>query len=667
MPPGPPLPKAVQTPLQWLARPWWMAAVRRRYGNVFRLRDQISDTGDIVVLADPEDVKAVFTGSPEVFHAGEGNAVLGPLVGPHSVLLLDEDEHLRERKLQLPAFHGERIAQSIDLMREAAEREVAGWPVGTPFRLLDRTQALTLDIIVRVVLGVDDARRADRSSGALRTVLEIRTPHLLMWLYPSLGRVGPWKRLRQDIAHADALLYAEIAHRRAAGGLRGAPRRAVDAAAGPRASGEEVDDAWIRDELMTLLVAGHETTATGLAWAFERLLRHPQALERVRAGLDDPRDPYVDAVVKETLRVRPVIYNVGARARAARDRRGLRPARGHVILPSIGLLHRDEVHFPHAAAFRPERWLDDGPAPYTWIPFGGGVRRCLGATFALTEMAVVVRTVLQQVDLRAAEPAPERTKVHHITLIPAKGARVGGGAPPDARGAARAARRRAGPGARRLSAASLVDLAQRARLRIEDEAPDVVAARQLAARAQAGEAVAQRRPRRRRTRRAARSAARRRRRAPRANASSEAPCRPQPSCMTTTISSVPSSRCETLSERIASSVTSPPALRMMCASPRSRPSIGKRSIRVSMHASTATLRRGRGLSPGAASSSGRDAAAASMSSALGMPARAPGAPGTRPRRPGAAPRPRTARSGGSAAPRASARGCARSSPRRARR
>jgi cytochrome P450 family 135 len=424
MPPGPPLPKSVQTPLQWLARPWWMAAVRRRYGNVFTLRDQISDTGDLVVLADPADVKTVFTGSPEVFHAGEGNAVLGPLVGPHSVLLLDEDEHLRERKLQLPAFHGERIAQSIGLMREATEREVGTWPLGTPFRLLSRTQALTLDIIVRVVLGVDDARRADPLKHALRTVLEIRTPHLLMWLHPGLARIGPWKRLRQDIARADALLYAEIAHRRAAGGLQDRPDVLSMLLLAHAAAGDDVDDAWVRDELMTLLVAGHETTATGLAWAFERLLRHPQALERVRAGLDDPRDPYVDAVVKETLRVRPVIYNVARVLAQPATVAGYDLPAGTVVLPSIGLLHGDDAHFSQAAAFRPERWLDGGPEPYTWIPFGGGVRRCLGATFALTEMAVVIRTVLQQVDLRAADPAPERTKVHHITLIPAKGASV---------------------------------------------------------------------------------------------------------------------------------------------------------------------------------------------------------------------------------------------------
>jgi cytochrome P450 len=424
MPPGPPLPKAVQTPLQWLARPWWMAAMHRRYGDVFTLRDQISETGDLVVLADPADVKAVFTGSPDVFHAGEGNQVLGPLVGPHSVLLLDEAEHLRERKLQLPAFHGDRIARSVDLMREATEREVATWPVGTPFSMHARTQALTLDIIVRVVLGVDDAERADPLKRALRTVLEIKTVHLLMWLHPRLERVGPWKRLKQDIAHADSLLYAEIAHRRAAGGLDERSDVLSMLLQAHDASGDAVDDAWIRDELMTLLVAGHETTATGLAWAFERLLRHPEALDRVRAGLDDPRDPYLDAVVKETLRVRPVIYNVARVLAQPATVAGYDLPAGTVILPSIGLLHRDDVHFPGAAAFRPERWLDGAPAPYTWIPFGGGVRRCIGATFALTEMAVVLRTVLQQVDLRAADPAPERTKVHHITLIPAKGARV---------------------------------------------------------------------------------------------------------------------------------------------------------------------------------------------------------------------------------------------------
>jgi cytochrome P450 len=422
LPPGPPLPAFLQTPLLWLARPRWMSALHRRYGTTFTLKDVMA--GRIVVLADPVDVKAVFTGSPDVFLAGEGNAVLGPIVGDHSVLLLDRAEHMKERKLQLPAFHGERIAKTVGLMREVTEAEVRTWPVGVPFALHERTQALTLDIIIRVVLGVEDPVRSRRLHEALRKALDFDPSYFLMWTLPRLQHVGRWKRFLTSIEAADGLLFEEIALRRqdtdleSRGDVLSMLLQAHDEA------GDPVDDRWVRDELMTLLVAGHETTATGLAWTFERLLRHPVQLARVRAGLADARDPYVDAVVKESLRLRPVIYNV-ARVLARRTRvAGYDLPEGTLLLPSIGLLHAADEHFPGASEFRPERWLDGAAEPYTWIPFGGGVRRCLGATFALTEMAEVLRTVLRQVEIAAIGAEGEATRVHHITLVPAKGAQV---------------------------------------------------------------------------------------------------------------------------------------------------------------------------------------------------------------------------------------------------
>lgn len=421
LPPGPRLPAAVQTVLLWLARPRWFRFLQRRYGRTFTLKDLLA--GRIVVLADPIDVKQLFTGSPDVFLAGEGNALLGPLVGDHSVLLLDRAEHLQERKLQLPAFHGERIARTVGLMREVTEAEVRTWPVGRPFALHERTQALTLDIIIRVVLGVDDPERARRLHRALRDALEFHPSYFLLWVMPRLQHVGRWKGFLGKLAAADELLFAEIALRRAdpdrttRGDVLSMLLGAHDDA------GNEVDDRWVRDELMTLLVAGHETTATGLAWAFERLLRHPEQLARVRAGLGDERDPYVDAVVKESLRVRPVIQNV-ARVLAQRTRvAGYELPTGTLLLPSISLIHEEDEHFPGAREFRPERWLDGGAEPYTWIPFGGGVRRCLGATFALTEMAEVLRTVLRSVELEAVG-GDEPARMHHITLIPARGSQV---------------------------------------------------------------------------------------------------------------------------------------------------------------------------------------------------------------------------------------------------
>jgi cytochrome P450 len=422
LPPGPALPGALQTPIMWLQRPRWMQAMQRRYGTTFTLKDALA--GRIVVLSDPLDVKAVFTGSPDVFLAGEGNALLGPLVGDHSVLLLDRAEHLKERKLQLPAFHGERIARTVGLMRDVTEAEVATWPVGVPFPLHPRMQALTLDIIIRVVLGVEDRARSRALHEALRRALEFHPSYFLMWAVPQLQRVGRWKRFLEEIAAADRLLFDEIARRRSEGDLSERGDVLSMLLMAHDEAGDPVDDRWVRDELMTLLVAGHETTATGLAWAFERLLRHPAALERVRSGLGDDRDPYVDAVVKETLRLRPVIYNV-ARVLAEPTRvAGYDLPAGTLLLPSIGLMHRSELHFEGASDFRPERWIDGSPEPYTWIPFGGGVRRCLGATFALTEMAEVLRTVLARVDIAAVGDEDESTRVHHITLVPAGGAKV---------------------------------------------------------------------------------------------------------------------------------------------------------------------------------------------------------------------------------------------------
>jgi cytochrome P450 len=421
LPPGPRVPALVQTMLLWLARPQWFRFLQRRYGRTFTLRDVLA--GRIVVFADPLDVKTVFTGSPDVFLAGEGNTLLGPLVGDHSVLLLDRAAHLQERKLQLPAFHGERIARTVGLMREVTEAEVRTWPVGTPFALHERTQALTLDIIIRVVLGVDDAARARRLHEALRAALDFHPSYFLLWLFPRLQHVGRWKRFLGKLEDADRLLFAEIALRRADPDRSARGDVLSMLLAAHEEAGNAVDDRWVRDELMTLLVAGHETTATGLAWTFERLLRHPQQLARVREGLADPRDPYVDAVVKESLRVRPVIQNV-ARVLAERTRvAGYDLPAGVLLLPSIMLMHEADEHFPGADEFRPERWLDGTAEPYTWIPFGGGVRRCLGATFALTEMAEVLRTVLRHVEVEAVGD-DEAARMHHITLIPARGSQV---------------------------------------------------------------------------------------------------------------------------------------------------------------------------------------------------------------------------------------------------
>ncbi len=419
LPPGPPLPILAQTPLLWIYRHRWLPAMRRRYGDVFRLR--IAPVGDAIYIADPLMVKQVFQGSTKVLHAGEGNQILGSILGSRSVLLLDEEEHLAERKRMLPAFHGERVARTVELMAQLTREEVARWPRGVPFELHERMQALTLEIIVQVVFGVTDPARAAALSAALRDVTDIKVWQMPAFVSPRVADAAPWRVLKRRRARADRLIAAEVEHHLAEGGLE-----ERDDVLSMLLLSSDGDASAARDQLMTLLLAGHETTASGLAWTFERLLRHPEQLARVCDGLGEDRDPYRDAVVKESLRVRPVIHDVARRLTEPMTLGDWDLPAGVVVLPSIGLLHADDALHAEAAAFRPERWLSDDASgsPYAWIPFGGGTRRCLGATFATTEMATVLRTILQEAELSAPDPADEPQEMSHITIVPKHGTRV---------------------------------------------------------------------------------------------------------------------------------------------------------------------------------------------------------------------------------------------------
>jgi cytochrome P450 family 135 len=417
LPPGPRLPRALQSLLIWTQRQRFIPAMHRRYGDTFTVNAE--PTGYGVVLRDPDDLRTIFRGDPEVFHAGEGNALLAPLVGKRSVLTMDAPEHVVERRRMLPPFHGERIARVVALMEEETEREVAQWPIGRDFELLPRMQALTLRIIVRVVLGVDEDDRAQAVGAALRRVLAFRLRDMLLWQFPNLQRVRPWSNIVRDLDRADELIYDEIARRRAD------PRRAERPDVLSMLLEGDPDPELVRDELVTLLVAGHETTAVSLSWTFERLLRHSGALAKVRSGLDDPRDPYRAAVAKEALRLRPVIMNVARRLTQPVELAAHVMPAGTLLFPSIIGVHTDpKIWGPEASYFRPERWLSGDQPTYAWIPFGGGARRCLGATFALTEMDAVLRTVLRLAELRADRPHDESPRMHHITLVPSRGTRV---------------------------------------------------------------------------------------------------------------------------------------------------------------------------------------------------------------------------------------------------
>jgi len=428
MPPGPPLPRILQTLGFILVPARFIDACRRRYGDIVTFSSLFDPR--FVMVFEPDMVKQVFRGPPEGLHAGEANAVLGPVVGERSLLLLDGAEHLRERKLMLPPFHGERMRAYAGVIGEAADASIASWPLGEPFALLPRMQSLTLEVIMRAVFGVHESAGAGGLAQRIRALLDpvaSRTSVLLLAL--SRGRVGAGagQSFQERRRALDELIYREIARRRAAEDL---DRREDVFSMLLLARGENeqpMSDQELRDELVTLLVAGHETTATALAWAFELLLRNANVLRRLKAELaGGASGEYLDAVVKEVLRLRPVIMGVG---RVVRGRPfevgGYQIPPGVEINPSIAAIHRREDRYPQAGAFRPERFLGpDAPDSYSWLPFGGGTRRCLGASFATFEMQVVIRRVLERTTLVPVGRRPERGVRRGITFVPARGVRV---------------------------------------------------------------------------------------------------------------------------------------------------------------------------------------------------------------------------------------------------
>ena len=402
------------------AQPYgFMAARWRRYGDVFRTHFPIF--GNVVYVADPADIKRVFAGDPASFHAGEANALaLGDALGEHSLLTLDEDRHMSQRKLLLPAFHGESVRRYAEVMAEETAREVDRWPLDREFPLRPRMQAITLEVILRAVFGVRDDERMNLLRARIPRLAE--TTSVLSWLpimERDLGGLSPAARFRKALAAVDELIYAEIADRRTS-----EPGEDVLSLllAARHEDGSPMSDVELRDELMTLLTAGHETTATGLSWAFERLMRTPRVMGKLIDSLDD--DEYLDAVVKETLRIRPVIVDVARKLTRPTEIAGYTLPAGTLVLPAIAAVHARPDLYPEPDEFRPERFIDGQPESYAWIPFGGGVRRCIGASFAQVEMRVVLREVLRRVRLRAPSARPERPRVQHVTVVPSRGARA---------------------------------------------------------------------------------------------------------------------------------------------------------------------------------------------------------------------------------------------------
>ncbi len=424
LPPSPPLPRAAQTAI-------WSRQARRllyscqdRYGDMFALR--IAYEGTWVMLADPAAVKQVFTGDPKVFHAGEGNQILAPVLGRNSLLVLDEKPHMSQRKLLLPPFHGTRMQGYERTMREIAEREIETWPVGTPYKLRPRMQAMTLEIILQTVFGVREGERMGELRAALREFLDLTTnPQILLPLI-LLGpnRIRKFSPFRRRVDRVDELIYREIAERRRAGDVEGRDDVLSMLIAARHEDGSPMRDEEMRDELLTLLVAGHETTATSLSWAVERLVRHPDKLERLRAEVGEGRDEYLTATIQETLRLRPVISIVLRRLTEPVEINGYELPAGVSVAPCVYLVHRNPEIYPEPDRFLPERFIDNPPGTYTWIPFGGGVRRCLGASFAQFEMAVVLKELVKRHEIRPAKPRPERVFRRAITETPRHNAEV---------------------------------------------------------------------------------------------------------------------------------------------------------------------------------------------------------------------------------------------------
>jgi cytochrome P450 family 135 len=424
LPPGPRTPRAVQA-ASWIARPLaFMERCQARYGDVFTVSIEPKTTW--VFFSHPDAIKEIFTGDPAVFHAGEGNVILLPVLGSQSVLLLDDAAHIEQRKLMLPSFHGERMQRYGDLMGEIAQNELEGWPLGESFPIWPRMQALTLEVILRAVFGVTEAASLDRMRAALKSMLDWTTDPRRLLALATFGpyRVRDSRFFKQAMAPVDALILEEIRRRREDPDLTEREDVLSLLLQAHHEDGSPMTDSELRDELVTLLVAGHETTATSLSWAVERLLRNPRSLARLQDEVRAGETEYLDAVIKETLRLRPVIPIVVRKLTRTVEVAGHALPAGVSAVPAIHLVHRRSDVYPDPHSFKPERFLETPPGTYTWIPFGGGPRRCLGASFAQFEMKIVLAAIVDRMTMRPARGEPERIARRAIAMTPRHGAEV---------------------------------------------------------------------------------------------------------------------------------------------------------------------------------------------------------------------------------------------------
>lgn len=426
VPDGPKYPGLLQSIALMRFRHTWIPHLHRKYGDVFSIRI-LPEGRWLVVFNRPEHVREIFAGDPEVFHAGKGNAILGPVMGEHSLLLVDSAQHRRARKLLMPAFNGHALRSYESMIEGLAKTEVGSWAEGTPFESLERMNSLTLEVILQVVFGVTDEHRLAELRPLVNRTVNVSPAVFLGWGFPRLQRLGPWRRAFENQAALDHVIYAEIAERRRATDLE--HRTDVLSRLLLVRDDEDPDDTGLtdeelRDQLVTLLLAGHETTATALAWTLHELARDPAQERKARDAATTGDGAYLEAVLKESMRLHPVIPMVVRHLMEPATVGGIDLPAGVNVAASIILAHASETSHPDHAAFRPERFLDGGVATNTWIPFGGGVRRCIGAGFSLMEGVVVLREVLSAYDVSLPPGAREEPKVRNITSVPKNGARI---------------------------------------------------------------------------------------------------------------------------------------------------------------------------------------------------------------------------------------------------
>jgi cytochrome P450 family 135 len=427
LPPGPTWPALVQTIALFRFRHQFHPWLRRTYGSTFMV-NLLPGGRPLVLFTRLEDIKEIFAADPDLFHAGKGNAILGPIMGEHSLLLQDGSDHKRARKLLMPAFNGSALKGYQDLVSALARDEVAHWPDGATFASLDRMNAVTLEVILRVVFGVTDEIRLATLRPRVNETVDVNPVILMGWVIPRLQRLGPWQRVIENQHQLDALMYAEIRERRAAPDLAQRTDVLSRLIREGQESGDQpsdgLSDTELRDQLVALLLAGHETTATALSWALYELGRHPGLLRRSQQAADGDGaedDAWLDAVMKESMRLHPVIPMVVRTLTRPATVGGYDLPAGATVGPSIIVTHAED-NWERAEEFDPTRFVGANPPTNTWIPFGGGVRRCIGAGFSLMEGVAVLREILRVWDIHTDhDDAP---RVRNITSVPDKGARI---------------------------------------------------------------------------------------------------------------------------------------------------------------------------------------------------------------------------------------------------